>query len=176
MWGNPMRERESLLLCSRKVQNKNKITFPSKENTSQHQNCPTKICIVFCAKTVLLSSLFYLIFCAHIQLYRLFRMAQKQRTKKLIPPKNLCQKSPRFLCQIYTAIWTIWNHTDYMDPYSTTSHSRKNISAKNSQKKFVREMCPHSSKNMLSLLLTFLSQSCSENLSNSLLDVISTSS
>jgi hypothetical protein len=53
-WGNPTREREILLFSFRKVQNNNKYTFPAKENTSQHQNSPTKFCLDFRAKFVLL--------------------------------------------------------------------------------------------------------------------------
>jgi hypothetical protein len=56
MWGNPTREREReiLLFSFRKVHNSSKITFPAKRNHLQHPNCPTKICLDFCAKSVLL--------------------------------------------------------------------------------------------------------------------------
>jgi hypothetical protein len=57
MWGNPTREREILLLCFRKVHINSKITFPAKDNTSQHQICPIEICLFFHAKTISLYSL-----------------------------------------------------------------------------------------------------------------------
>jgi hypothetical protein len=80
MWGNPMRERERerereiLLFSFRKVQNSSKYTFPAKENASQHQNSPTKFCLVFHAKSVL-----FLENSANSLLYGLFRMAQNRK-------------------------------------------------------------------------------------------------
>jgi hypothetical protein len=53
------RERDKdLLFIFRKVHISNKTTFLAKENTSQHQICPTEICLIFRAKTILLSCLF----------------------------------------------------------------------------------------------------------------------
>jgi hypothetical protein len=63
-----------------------------------------------------------------------------------------------------------YGYTDCIDLYSTTSHNRKIFQQKFSKKKKTF------SRNVPSLLLTFLSQACSENLTNSLLDVLSTSS
>jgi hypothetical protein len=96
----------------------------------------------------------------------------KIATENLKITSKICQKSPRFSCQIHTAIKTVQNPTDCTDPYSTSSHNRTKILAKN-HKIFSRESCPLSSKNVPSLLLTFLSQDCSENLSNSPPNVLS---
>jgi hypothetical protein len=85
-------------------------------------------------------------------------------------------KMPRFPCQIRTTVRTVWNLYGLYGSVQYGLPQQKNISAKNSQKFFSRESCPLSSKNVPSLLLTFLSQACSENLSNSPPDVLSTSS
>jgi hypothetical protein len=159
MWGNPTREREILLLCFRKVQNSSKSTFPAKENTSQHQICPTEICLVFHAKTVLLSGLFCLVFRAHSQLYGLFRTAQNSEQKTEI---CLEIRARNFSISVPNP-YGLYGSVQYSLP------QQKNISVKNSQNFFSWEIVP-------SLLLTFLSQACSENLSNSPPDVLSTSS
>jgi hypothetical protein len=53
---------------------------------------------------------------------------------------------------------------------------QKKISTQKLRKNLSRDLCPPSLENMPSLLLTFLSQAYSENLSNSPPDVLSTSS
>jgi hypothetical protein len=165
MWGNPTREREILLLCFRKVQNNNKSTFPAKENTSQHQICPTEICFVFYAKTAPLSGFFH----------TSFFVPTVTCTDCSVRPRNNHKKSGNRLenCAKNHLDFRAQIRTDCMDPYTMASHSKKNISAKNSQK-ISWESCPLSSKNVPSLLLTFLSQACSKNLSNSPPDVFTT--
>jgi hypothetical protein len=56
--GKPNERERDLLFSFRKVHISSKTTFPAKENTSQHQICPTEICLVFRAKIVPLSCLF----------------------------------------------------------------------------------------------------------------------
>jgi hypothetical protein len=170
------REREILLLCFRKVQNNNKSTFPAKENTSQHQICPTEICLVFHAKTVLLYDLLLPRFPCPQSVVRTVPYGPKTTNKKQKSASKSVPKMPRFSCQIRTTVQTVRNRTDCTDPYSTASHSRKIFRPKIHRKKISRESCPLSLKNVPSLLLTFLSQACSENLSNSPPDVLSTSS
>jgi hypothetical protein len=82
-------------------------------------------------------------------------------------------KMPRFSCHICMAVR---NRMDCMDPYSMASHSRKTFRPKTQKKKVCWDSCAPSLENIPSLLLTFLSQACSENLSNSPPDVLSTSS
>jgi hypothetical protein len=150
------REREILLLCFRKVQNSSKSTFPAKENTSQHQICPIEICLVFRAKTVPLSGLFCLVFRAHGQLYGLFRTAQKQLTGNRNPPRNLCPKFLDFCAKsvqlfgLYGIVLTVQIRTirpPTVEKYFGQKFTEKSLSG----------IVP-------SLLLTFLSQACSENL------------
>ena len=82
MWGNPTREREILLLCFRKIQNSSKPTFPTQENTSQHQICPTEICLIFCAKIIPLYSLF------HTSFSMPYSMSQLKEKNHTLSPKN----------------------------------------------------------------------------------------
>jgi hypothetical protein len=56
-WKTPTREREKYYSASRKVHYSSKTTFPTKRNTSQRQNCPTEIYLIFRTKTVLVYSL-----------------------------------------------------------------------------------------------------------------------
>jgi hypothetical protein len=99
-----------------------------------------------------------------------------------IRPKNNEQKKEIYLeicdrgCLDFCAksVRTVRNHTNCTDPYSMASHSRKIFQPKTHQKKKSQDSCPPSLENMPSLLLTFLSQACLENLSNSPPDVLST--
>jgi hypothetical protein len=169
--GETQRERErDLLLCFRKVQNNNKSTFPAKENTSQHQICPTEICLVFHAKTVLLYDLLLPRFPCPQSVVRTVPYGPKTTNRKHKSASKSMPEMPRFSCQIRTTV--LYG----LYPYSTASHSRKIFRPKIHRKSFSRESCPLSLENVPSLLLTFLSQACSENLSNSPPDVLSTSS
>ena len=156
------RERERLLLCFRKVQNNNKCKFIAKENTSQHQICPTEIYLVFHVKTVLLCSL----------LHTSFFVPTVSCTNCSIRPINSEQKSEIRLknrAQIYLDFHAksvrlyeiVWIHT--IRPHTT----KKNNSTQKLQKKISWDLCPPSLENVPSLLLTFLSQAYSKNLSNS---------
>jgi hypothetical protein len=179
MWGNPTREREReiLLLCFRKLQNNNKSTFPAKENTSQHQICPTEICLVFHAKNVLLYGLLLPHFPCPQSSIQTVPYDPKTMNRKHKSTSKSVLEMPRFLCQIRMTVRTVMNCKDYTDPYSTASHSKKIFQPKTQKKNKVSwDSCPPSLENMPSLLLTFLSQACPENISNSPPDVLSTSS
>jgi hypothetical protein len=94
MWGNKTREREReiLLICFRKVQKRSKSTFPTKENTSQHQICPTEIYLVFHAKTVALSSLLLPRFPCPQSVVWIVPYGPKTANRNRNLPRNLCPK------------------------------------------------------------------------------------
>jgi hypothetical protein len=86
--GETQQERERDLLFSfRKVHISNKTIFLAKENTSQHQICPTEICLIFHAKIIPLSYLFH----------TSFSMATVCCTDCSVWPKNSHRKSENHL-------------------------------------------------------------------------------
>jgi hypothetical protein len=165
--GKPNERERDLLFSFRKVHISSKITFPAKENTSQHQICPTEICLVFHAKTVLLYGL----------LRTSFSMPTVSCTDCSVRPRNNHKNSEIHLeNRARNASISVPNPYDCTDctdisyctdPYSTASHNRKIFRPKTHRKKFSWDSCPPSLENVPSLLLTFLSQAYSENLSNS---------
>jgi hypothetical protein len=145
--GKPNERERDLLFSFRKVHISSKTTFPAKENTSQHQICPTEICLVFRAKIVPLSCLFR----------TSFSVPTVHCTDCSVRPKNSHRKSENRLenraknCLDFHAksVRTVRNRTDCTDPYSTASHSRKKNFGQKSQKIFLgnrahfpRKMCP----------------------------------
>jgi hypothetical protein len=164
MWGNPMRERERFIIQLQEstYQQQNNISSQGKYLTI----CPTEICLVFHAKTVPLSCLFH----------TSFSVPTVHCTDCSVRPKKVTQKSENRLKN--RAKNCLDFHAKSVRLYRSGSvqyrppTAEKNFGQK-SQKKFSRESCPLSSKNVPSLLLTFLSQACSENLSNSPPNVLS---
>jgi hypothetical protein len=161
--GKPNERERDLLFSFRKVHISSKTTFPAKENTSQHQICPTEICLVFHAKIVLLSCLFRTSF-SMPTVHCMDCSVQPQKTTENL---KITSKTVPKIVSIFVP-----NQYDCTDPYSTISHNR-NFFGQKFIENFSRESCPLSSKNVLSLLLTFLSQAYLENLSNSPPDVLS---
>jgi hypothetical protein len=98
--GKPNERERDLLFSFRKVHISSKITFPAKENTSQHQICPTEICLIFRAKTVLLYGLLRTSFfmptvnCTDCSVRPINNHKILKSTLKTMP------KMPRFPCQI----------------------------------------------------------------------------
>jgi hypothetical protein len=125
--GKPNERERDLLFSFRKVHISNKTTFPAKENTSQHQICPTEICLVFHAKIVPLSCLFRSSFFVPTVHCTDCSVWPKKTNENLKIASKTVPKIASISVQIRTAVRTVRNRTDYTDPYS--AH-------------FPRKMCP----------------------------------
>jgi hypothetical protein len=169
MWGNPMREREILLFSFRKVQYNSKITFPAKRNTSQPQKkspkmfClgkyaqvhtavrpPLNLCLEKCAQQSVVQP----------AQYGPTTTRKLKISTSIFVPKGASKTMPSFL--VYGLYGSV--------QYSPTQKNRTTLTQKNALG-FVPSFFLG---NVLSKLLTFLSQAYSKNLSltsSSLLDV-----
>jgi hypothetical protein len=172
MWGNPTRERERdliIMLQESTYQQQNNISSQGKYLTApnlSHRNLPR-----FSCQNIPLSGLFR----------TSFSVPTVTCTDCSVRPKNNHQKSENHLEN------RAKNHLDFVpNPYGCTESVRtvriRTVRPPTTEKYFgqkfteifSRESCPLSLKNVPSLLLTFLSQAYSENLSNSPPDVLST--
>jgi hypothetical protein len=126
--GKPNEKEKDLLFSFRKVHINSKITFPAKENTSQHQICPTEISLVFHAKIVLL----YDLLCTSFSMLKVsctdcFARPKKNHKKSKIHPENHARNASIFVPNPYRLYGSIL----YVIP------QQQNISAKISQKSFL---------------------------------------
>jgi hypothetical protein len=141
--GKPNERERDLLFSVRKVHISSKTTFPAKENTSQHQICPTEICLVFRAKTIPLSSLFRTSFsvlivrCTDCSVWP--KNSHRKSEKHL---ENRAKNHPYFRAKTVRQ-YGLYGSVQYGLP------QQKNISAKNSKNFFLgnraffpRKTCP----------------------------------
>jgi hypothetical protein len=152
MWGNP----------TRKVLYNSKITFPAKRNHLQHPNSPTKI---------------YLFSVPSLSCCTYYSPPRKCSTSKIVPTASCTncfarlsssKNAPRKLCQTHLDFCAL--SSCCTDPYSTASNNRK-ITQPQNKKSFLGICALAPLENMPFLLITFLSQAYSENLSQSPLNV-----
>jgi hypothetical protein len=160
--GETQREREiSYYYASGKYKTAANPHFQPRKIPHSTKSVPQKSASFSVPKLYCCTAPFYLIFCGHSQLYdcSVWPKNSKQKTeiRLEIHARNASKSMPN-----------PYGCTDCTDPYSTAFQSRKKFRPKTQKKK----------KNFLgfvpSLMLTFLSQACSENLSNSPPDVFTT--
>jgi hypothetical protein len=132
--GKPNERERDILFNFRKVQYNNKIIFPDKRNHLQHPNSPTKICLVFRAKSVLLYDPPRKCSTSKIVQTTCYTDCSVRSSNSKNAPPKLCQDPPRFSCA-FLLLYRLYGSVQY------DLQRQKNNSA-TKQKIFPWDLCP----------------------------------
>jgi hypothetical protein len=172
MWGNPMREREIYYSASGNYILAAKKHFQPRKTPHSTKSVPQKSASFFVPKSYRCLASSVPRFSCHSPLYGLFHMAQNNHRKSKNRLKNCAKNHLDFRAKsvrMYIIVWIVQTiRVRTVRPPIVEKYFGQKFT-----EIFSQESCPRSSKNVPSLLLTFLSQAYSKNLSNSPPDVLS---